>query len=107
MARPGLAKKIIRSSLPKEKSRIFIFYPHFYTSFFNFARTPHADFSKLLIPPFHLLTMFVPDFFGNPATRNYWPDGTYIERVSYIGIVPLFFIIYSFFQKKSKFFWFF
>ena len=79
----------------------------FLEMFFNSARTPHADFSKLLIPPFHLLTMFVPDFFGNPATRNYWPDGTYIERVSYIGIVPLFFIIYSFFQKKSKFFWFF
>lgn len=79
----------------------------FLEMFLNSTRVPYADFSKLLIPPFHLITMFVPDFFGNPATRNYWLDGTYIERVSYIGIVPLFFIIYSFFGKKNKFFWFF
>ncbi|MDP2649423.1 MAG: YfhO family protein [bacterium] len=79
----------------------------FIEMFLNSTRAPHADFFKLLIPPFHLITMFIPDFFGNPASRNYWLDGTYIERVSYIGVIPLFFIIYSFFRKKNKYFWFF
>lgn len=71
------------------------------------APYPHSSFLKLLISPFHFVTMFVPDFFGNPATRNYWITGTYIERVMYIGVVPLIFIIYAFFKKQSSQFWFF
>lgn len=67
----------------------------------------NQDFLKLLIPNFHLLSFFAPDFFGNPVTRNYWVNGTYIERVIYVGVIPLFFIIYSFFSKKSKWFYFF
>lgn len=66
-----------------------------------------AKFIKLLIPPFHLITAFVPDFFGNPATRNYWLDGTYIERVSYIGTIPLFFVIYILLNKRNALVWFF
>jgi len=77
--------------------------------FFQSARAPysHSAFLKLLIPPFHVVSMFVPDFFGNPATRNYWIQGTYIERVTYIGVIPLIFIFYSFFKKQSAIFWFF
>jgi len=71
------------------------------------APYPHSLFLKLLIPPFHFVTMFVPDFFGNPATRNYWISGTYIERVMYIGVIPLIFIIYAFCKKQSSQFWFF
>lgn len=67
----------------------------------------HSTFMKLLIPPFHFITLFVSDFFGNPATRNYWIPGTYIERVMYIGVVPLIFVVYVFFKKKSSQFWFF
>ncbi|MDP2585411.1 MAG: YfhO family protein, partial [Candidatus Levybacteria bacterium] len=71
------------------------------------ASYPHSSFLRLLIQPFYLVTMFVPDFFGNPATRNYWIAGTYIERVMYIGVIPLIFIIYAFFKKQSSQFWFF
>ncbi|MDP2649852.1 MAG: YfhO family protein [bacterium] len=71
------------------------------------APYPQSSFLKLLIPPFHFVTMFVPDFFGNPATRNYWISGTYIERVMYIGVIPLIFIIYAFCKKQSSQFWFF
>lgn len=73
------------------------------------ARTPYpiASFLKLLIPNFHVITLFVPDFFGNPATRNYWLNGTYIERVTYVGVIPLIFIIYSFFKRQNGIFWFF
>lgn len=77
--------------------------------FFNSARSSYttSSFLKLLIPQFHLATLFVPDFFGNPATRNYWISGTYIERVSYIGVLPLFFAVYGLFQKRTVFTWFF
>lgn len=76
---------------------------------FQSARIPYSqsEFLKLLIPPFHAITMFVPDFFGNPATRNYWLSGTYIERVIYIGVVPLIFIFFGFFKKQQAYFWFF
>jgi hypothetical protein len=77
--------------------------------FFRSARAPypHSSFLKLLIPPFHIVNMFVPDFFGNPVTRNYWLTGTYIERVTYIGVIPLIFIFYSFFKKQAAIFCFF
>jgi len=76
---------------------------------FQSARAPYSisSFLNLLIPSFHAVTMFVPDFFGNPATRNYWLSGTYIERVTYIGVIPLIFVFYSFFKKQNSTFWFF
>ena len=63
--------------------------------------------SKLLIPPMHIATFFAPDFFGNPATRNYFLEGTYIERVSYIGVIPILFFILAMGKKVPKIFWFF
>ena len=67
-----------------------------------------AQITKSLAPLRYWITIAIPDFFGNPATRNYWIDGTYIERVMYPGIVILFFAIYAIFQKinfvEKKFF---
>ena len=63
--------------------------------------------SKMLAPVWYWVTAFVPDFFGNPATRNYWFDGTYIETVMYAGVAVLFFAFYSLFKSKvleKKFF---
>lgn len=63
---------------------------------------------KNLSPLYNLITVAIPDFFGNPATRNYWIDGTYIERVMYPGSLILFFALYSLFSKlnakEKKFF---
>lgn len=50
-----------------------------------------SQFSNLLLPPYYFITAFVPDFFGNPATRNYFISGTYIERVMYPGVSIIFF----------------
>lgn len=58
--------------------------------------------SELLLPWFYPLTTFVPDFFGNPASRNYWLPGTYIERVIYIGILPLFFALLAIFYRRKE-----
>ncbi|MCL5072466.1 MAG: YfhO family protein [Actinobacteria bacterium] len=72
--------------------------------FSNSARSSYSlsEFIKLLIPNIHLTTLLVPDFFGNPATRNYWLNGTYIERVSYVGIIPLLLALYGVIKKPVK-----
>lgn len=62
---------------------------------------------NLLLPWFYLITVAIPDFFGNPANRNYWLTGTYIERVSYLGIVPLIFALSKIFSHRDKTTWFF
>ena len=59
--------------------------------------------------PFQNLVQFiVPDFFGNPATLNYWGIWNYGEFSGYIGIAGLFFVLYSIFSKKKRqiLFWF-
>jgi len=69
------------------------------------ARSPHSyDFmiKKILIQPWQLIMFFVPDFFGNPATRNYYLPDTYIGKVTSVGIVSVFFILISIFFKKDN-----
>lgn len=59
------------------------------------ARSPHNPdtlFTKILIQPLQLLSLPFPNFFGNPATRTYWPTDTFIGKVVTIGLVPLFFL---------------
>lgn len=71
----------------------------------NSARSSHTYDSlinKMLIQPWQLLMFFVPDFFGNPANRNYWPGDTYIGKVLSIGIVPLLFVSFLLFSKKES-----
>ena len=63
---------------------------------------------KNLTPLISWITIFFPDFFGNPVTRNYWLDGTYIERVIYPGTLIVFFALFALFNKinilEKKFF---
>jgi hypothetical protein len=63
---------------------------------------------KLLIQARQLIMFLVPDFFGNPATRNYWLTDTYPGKVVYLGLVPLVFALLSlrlfWRQKPVKFF---
>lgn len=59
------------------------------------ARSPHDLnnlFTKILIQPWQLLSLPFPNFFGNPATRTYWPADTFIGKVTTIGLIPLFFL---------------
>src|SRR3989344_1416820 len=48
----------------------------------------------------YLLTVFAPDFYGNPVTRNDW-FGYYAEWASYIGVVPLLLAVYAI-VRRSK-----
>ncbi len=66
-----------------------------------------SQIQNLLNPWWYAITAIAPNFFGNPATFNHWFWGTYIERVSYIGLVP--FILFlsavlSFKRRKEKLF---
>lgn len=77
--------------------------------FINSSRTDYsyAKLVEFLIPPYHLISMMFPDFFGSPVSRNYWLTGTYIERAIYFGIVPMFFAVFAIISKKSSIVWFF
>lgn len=56
-----------------------------------------------LLPIQHLLTLLAPDFWGNPATYNYFAStGFYFEKIIFMGIVPLVFTLYGMFQAKKK-----
>ena len=52
------------------------------TSSYDFA-------SRFSWPPGYLLTLLVPNFFGEPAHTGYWGDGAYEEFIFYVGILPL------------------
>ncbi|MCL4382904.1 MAG: YfhO family protein [Patescibacteria group bacterium] len=54
------------------------------------------------IPWQNLIQLLVPDFFGNPATLNYWGEWNYGEFVSYIGVVPLFFALLAILWRRDK-----
>src|SRR3989344_6396166 len=48
----------------------------------------------------YLITIFAPDFYGNPVTRNDW-YGAYAEWASYIGVIPFLFSLYAMVSKKN------
>lgn len=57
-------------------------------------------FDSYLLPFRQLIVFLAPDFFGNPAAYNYFGGGFYYEKVLYIGILPLFFVLYELITKK-------
>ncbi len=72
----------------------------------NSARSPHTFsllFEKILIQPWQLLMAGIPDFFGNPATRNYWLSDTYIGKTLYVGLAPFLFLLSALRLKKNPF----
>jgi len=67
----------------------------------DFARW---TFEHFLIPYRQLVTFFAPDFFGNPATANFWGKD-YGDSTPSMGIIPFFFaFIPLFLKKKNKLF---
>lgn len=54
------------------------------------------------IPWQNLIQFLAPDFFGNPATLNYWGIWNYGEFVGYIGILPLILVLYALIWRQDK-----
>ena len=48
----------------------------------------------------YLITIFAPDFYGNPVTRNDW-FGFYAEWASYIGVIPLLLAVYAIVRRTK------
>lgn len=57
-------------------------------------------FERFLLPVQHLITIFIPNYFGNQSVYNYWGSGDYIETISSIGLIPTFFALLSFDGKR-------
>ena len=53
-----------------------------------------------IIPWAYLITLFAPDFYGNPVTRNDW-FGHYAEWAGFIGVIPLF-LVFIAIKVKEK-----
>lgn len=58
--------------------------------------------SVVFLPLQNLITIFEPDFFGNPVTANYWGIGSYETFTFYASVVALFLVTYSFFNKQRR-----
>lgn len=48
------------------------------------------------------LKFFIPDYFGNAVTRNYWGNLNYSETSGFLGIITLPLLIYLLFKVRSK-----
>ena len=49
-------------------------------------------FASMSLPPERLITLLLPDLYGNSSTGSYWGrgDGFFIQLCPYIGVIPLF-----------------
>lgn len=54
------------------------------------------------LPWQHLAQFVAPDFFGNPATLNYWGIWNYGEFVGYVGILPLICALFAVLVRRDR-----
>ena len=54
------------------------------------------------LPPRQLISLFAPDFFGNPSTYNYWGPGDYTNTVGYTGIITIILAGFALFVVKKR-----
>ncbi len=54
------------------------------------------------IPPQNLVQVVIPDYFGNPTTYNYWGIWNYAEFVTFIGVIPFFFVLLYMITRKKE-----
>jgi hypothetical protein len=68
-------------------------------------RAGGLDYTKIMTHsfwPLRLLTLFSPDFFGNPAQNNYWGYNNYWENAAYIGLMPLLLALYAIWNRVRR-----
>ena len=71
--------------------------------FQNGIRNVGINESEWFLPWQNLVQFIAPDFFGNPATLNYFGVWNYGEFIGYVGIVPLIFVLFG--LNKKNIFW--
>ena len=53
------------------------------------SQSDYAFASRFSWPVGYLITLLVPNFFGEPVRTGYWGEGVYEEMIYYVGILPL------------------
>lgn len=68
------------------------------------GRIAESDYLKVgwFLPWQNLAQFVAPDFFGNPATLNYWGVWNYGEFIGYLGITSLIFVFYALLAKRKS-----
>ena len=67
----------------------------------------YQGYVRLALPPVHLVTLFLPGFFGSPTRGTYWGirlnggPGGYMEYACYCGILPLLLALTGLAAKRS------
>lgn len=61
-----------------------------------------GGFEAIFLQWGQLITLFAPDYFGNPTTRNYWGAGDYTNTVGYTGVVSFILAGFSVFWLKKR-----
>lgn len=74
-----------------EMAKLSIRFHETYISTYNFGLFPLKNF----------LTLFAPDYFGNPTTANYFGVFNYFETVIYCGVISVFIFISSIVNFKK------
>jgi hypothetical protein len=61
------------------------------------------DPNLVFLPLQKLITFLIPDYFGNPATGNYWGPGNYTLNTIYSGIIPFSLALVGYlYSRKNK-----
>ena len=61
-----------------------------------------GGYQVAFLPWSQLLSLTAPDYFGNPATGNYWGEGNYTNNSGYLGSVVLLLVLLGI-SSKTKF----
>lgn len=59
------------------------------------------SFFSGIIPLKNLLLSLAPDFFGHPATLNWWGNAAYNETTFYIGVFGIIFAVFAFLTRAK------
>lgn len=57
-------------------------------------------FDRFLLPISHLITIIIPNYFGNQATYNYFGPHDYTETIAYVGSIPVSLAILAWWKGK-------
>lgn len=63
------------------------------------------QFVGMSLPPERLITLLLPNFFGNDATGSYWGqrEGFFIQLCPYMGVLPLFLSLVALRRRRDQY----
>ncbi len=70
------------------------------------AAAPSYEFAAAFsLPPAHLITLLLPEFFGEPTRAGYWSVPSFDELAYYVGVLPLLGMVLAL-RKPTRLVWF-